>query len=143
MFGDIVNGMMLLNKAGCMIHGILKDASNYFVSAKMDTFIVMPNHIHGIVGLYDTGPAQRPAPTHSLPEIIAIIKSYTTHLYSQGVRELGYLAFSKRLWQRNYYEHIIRNENSLKQIRQYIFDNPLQWERDKNNTINRLKNLET
>jgi len=60
----------------------------------------------------------------------------TTNEYINGVKKKGWKSFGKRFWQRNYYEHIIRNENELNQIHQYIIDNPLNWETDEENPKN-------
>jgi REP element-mobilizing transposase RayT len=57
----------------------------------------------------------------------------TTNEYIRGVKTLGWPPFPGRLWQRNYYEHVIRNENALNRIRQYIADNPAQWDDDDEN----------
>ncbi len=59
----------------------------------------------------------------------------TTNEYIRGVKTLGWLPFPGKLWQRNYYEHIIRNEPSLHRIRQYIANNPLQWALDDENPM--------
>ena len=57
----------------------------------------------------------------------------TTNEYIRGVKRSGWPPFRERLWQRNYYEHIIRDENSLNRIRQYIVDNPIRWDIDREN----------
>jgi putative transposase len=59
----------------------------------------------------------------------------TTKRYADGVKQSGWPPFSGRLWQRNYYEHIIRNEDSLNRIRQYILDNPVRWAVDRDNPL--------
>jgi putative transposase len=60
-------------------------------------------------------------------------KTMTTNAYIHGVKTLGWTAFHDRLWQRSYFEHVIRNEESLNPIRQYIIDNPARWEFDREN----------
>jgi len=57
----------------------------------------------------------------------------TTNEYIRGVKKSGWLAFRGRLWQRNYYEHIIRSEESLNRLRRYIAENPLRWHLDREN----------
>jgi len=57
----------------------------------------------------------------------------TTNEYIRGVKQNGWPRFNGKLWQRNYYEHIVRNENELNRIRQYIMDNPLKWALDREN----------
>lgn len=66
-------------------------------------------------------------------DIIGAFKSMTTNEYIRGVRQFRWTPFPGRLWQRNYYEHIIRNEDELNRIRGYIVDNPLRWHLDREN----------
>ena len=82
----------------------------------------MPNHIHGIILLPGVGRAQGPAPT--LPDLIRCFKSLTTKGHGRG-----------KLWQRNYYEHIIRNDEDLSHARRYIANNPLNWSSDPENPV--------
>ncbi|MBN1408630.1 MAG: transposase [Calditrichaceae bacterium] len=77
------------------------------------------------------GQSQGIAPTISLPTVVQRFKSLTTNRYIDGVNQKGWQPFNGKLWQRNYYEHIIRNEDELIQIRNYIIDNPLKWTMDK------------
>lgn len=96
----------------------------------------MPNHIHGIIEMREmenTGPVwadTRPAPT--LGDIICWFKSKTTSHYIKGVKQELYKPFNKRIWQRNYYEHIIRNEKEYYAIIDYIQNNPKNWKKDEN-----------
>ncbi|MCG2789888.1 MAG: hypothetical protein L6405_08100, partial [Actinomycetia bacterium] len=78
------------------------------------------------------GATTRVAPT-TVGDIIGAFKSLTTHQYIMGVKNNGWKPFEKRLWQRNYYEHIIRTENDSNKIREYIKTNPQMWDRDRNN----------
>ncbi len=71
--------------------------------------------------------------THSLPQIIQWFKTMTTNDYMMGVRDHGFEPFRNRLWQRNYYEHIIRSDRDLDRIRDYITANPSQWFHDDEN----------
>ena len=68
-----------------------------------------------------------------IPEIVQWFKTMTTNEYIRGVKNLGWTPFPGKLWQRNYYEHIIRNDASLNRIRQYIADNPAHWADDTEN----------
>jgi len=65
--------------------------------------------------------------------IVQAFKSVTTHEYINGVKQHGWPPFPGKLWQRNYYEHVIRNENELNRIREYIINNPKKWEFDRDN----------
>ncbi|MDE2842083.1 MAG: transposase, partial [Chloroflexota bacterium] len=71
--------------------------------------------------------------TPTLGEIVGAYKSLTTVEYIRAVREKGWEPISRRLWQRNYYEHIVRNEIDLQRVRQYILDNPAKWSLDSEN----------
>lgn len=131
MFGDIADGQMALNDAGWMVQAVWDELPNHYADVELDSFIVMPNHVHGIVVLRDmVGAGFKPAPTkrHGLPEIIRGFKTFSSR-YINGMRNTP----GTKLWQRNYYEHIIRNETELNQIREYIVNNPLQWELDREN----------
>jgi len=120
---------------------------------EMDAFVIMPNHIHGIIVLTETvGAARRVAPTHrivptkrlnavtkhpngptsgSIGAIIGQFKSVTTKQIN-ALRNLP----TAPVWQRNYYEHIIRTEKSLHNIRRYIARNPQHWAEDAENLEN-------
>ncbi|MGD1905358.1 MAG: transposase [Leptolyngbyaceae cyanobacterium] len=69
-------------------------------------------------------------PNPTLGDVVGTFKSITTHRYAMGVRHQGWPPFEKRLWQRNYYEHIIRDETVLQHLRQYIEQNPQMWAED-------------
>ncbi len=82
---------------------------------------------------HGSAPATRSVPT--LGEMIQWFKTMTTNEYVRGVKTLNWAPFPGKLWQRNYYEHIIRSEVELNAIRQYILNNPLKWEQDRDNPI--------
>lgn len=90
-----------------------------YKNIKTKDYIIMPNHIHGIIEI--KGGQGRPP----LPKIIQGFKSVTT----RKCFELGF----RQIWQRNYYEHIIRNEKEYLLIKQYIINNPMNWKKDKYN----------
>ena len=75
--------------------------------------------------------APRVAPT--LGDVIGAYKSLTTLEYGRGVRDMDWSPFNVRLWQRNYYEHIIRNDEEWDRVREYIAANPMRWETDVEN----------
>jgi putative transposase len=82
------------------------------------------------------GPCACPKPRLSLPDVVHRFKSLTTARYRQGVIHQGWQPFPGRLWQRNYYEHIVRSKMALNAIRQYIQTNPLRWALDEENLAN-------
>ena len=147
MFGEVVDGRMRLNDQGIMVRTIWEEIPDHYGHVDLDSFVVMPNHIHGIIVLVgatprgrpgggpEPGQAQGPAPTASLslPDVVHRFKTLTTKRYADGVTQHGWPPFPGRLWQRNYYEHIIRDEGELNITRQYIRDSPLKWEQDPDN----------
>lgn len=125
-------------------------------SCKVDVlteFIVMPNHIHGVIFIVGAPPVgarkslgdsssradaiqragTRPAPTVVLGDVVGAFKSLSTNRYIRNVKQHGWAPFSGKLWQRNYYEHVVRNEKELNRIREYIRNNPTQWDTDEDN----------
>ena len=83
--------------------------------------------------------ASKPAP---LPTVVQWFKTMTTNEYIRGVKTLGWTLFRGQLWQRNYYEHIVRDEESLNRIRRYILDNPARWTFDRENPAATAPDLE-
>ncbi|MCC6728750.1 MAG: transposase [Chthonomonadales bacterium] len=143
LFGAVVNSEMRLNEAGRMIQSVWDAIPAFYPGVGIDEFVVMPNHVHGIVVLVGATPCGRPdsgqpqgvAPTLSLPDVVHRFKTMTTKRYADGVKQSSWPPFRDRLWQRNYYEHIIRDEESLDRIRQYIFGNPQRWSFDRENPV--------
>ncbi len=141
LFGEVVGSDMRLNDAGQMIEKWWLELNHKFPTLKTDACMVMPNHVHGIAITTETvgadlrvGPDMRGAHTGApLPTVAQWFKTMTTNEYIRGVKQFGWLPFCGHLWQRNYYEHIIRNEESLSRIRQYILDNPARWAFDREN----------
>ena len=117
-----------LNDIGIMVNNIYLDLENQFINIKLHNYIIMPNHIHGIIEIRERADMES-APT-TINEIVQTFKRYTTVEYIKGVKSGIYKPFDKRIWQRNYYEHVIRNEKELYRIIKYIQYNPLNWEMD-------------
>ena len=145
LFGEIVDGEMRLNDAGKMIQVVWDEIPAYYPGIDIDSFIVMPNHIHGIVVIVGAAPRGRPESAYSpqngqaqgpappgltLPDMVHRFKTMTTKRYADFVKQNGWPPFPGKLWQRNYWEHIVRNEPELNRIREYIHNNPAQWELD-------------
>jgi putative transposase len=132
LFGKIKNGDMILNDIGQMVHDVWANLPERHSGFENDSFVIMPNHVHGIlIKRIENGLT----PAVSLPEIIRNFKSFTTTCYMQGVKENRFEPFNKKIWQRNYYEHIIRSNDRLEKIRQYICENPTKWDEDRENPI--------
>lgn len=101
-----------------MIQKWLEKINENFPSIELDTHIIMPDHIHLILQIRD------PANMISIPTVIEWFKTMTTNEYIRSVKEGQYPPFQKSVWQRGYYEHIIRNIDDLSEIRNYIVRNP-------------------
>ena len=137
---DIVNDEMQLNEYGKIVKTSWIALPHRYPNMELDTFMIMPNHVHAIVVIPDVGVIHElPLPndlTHRrrmlIPKIIGYAKMNTAKCINQLLDTPG-----ARVWQRNYYEHIIRNDDELNQMREYISQNPLQWELDEENPRNR------
>ncbi len=143
-FSDVVEGQMILNAPGQMAELVWRELPQYYPGIKVDAFVVMPNHIHGIITLVGAGSHACPdksgqpqgvAPTTrmSLPDVVHRLKSLTTTRYRRGVLRHSWRASPDRLWQRNYFDRIIRDEEELNRVRQYVEENPLRWAEDPEN----------
>ncbi len=138
LFGEIQNGMMKLSEAGQIVESEWLKTASLRPNVRLDEFVVMPNQFHGILWLDENreGTARR-APTNqrfgkpvsgSLPTIIGAFKAAVTNQINSLRGASG-----NSIWQRNYYEHVIRDEKSLNRIREYIINNPLSWDLDREN----------
>ncbi len=156
--GEILDGVIVLNDAGEMIQSVWNGLPEHYPHVELDQFVVMPNHMHGIVvisndncrggvfppsdashvsspppinrkdGLIYKGGETPPLRGRSLGQIVAYFKYQTTKQINQRRDTPGI-----PVWQRNYYDRIIRNETELNRIRVYILNNPLKWHLDKEN----------
>lgn len=122
--GKVVGDRSFLSPVGHVAHWQWLKLRAYFPHIELDEYVIMPNHIHGIIRIRAT---VKIAPT--LGQIIGSYKSRVIHeclsLFNNQNRHLG------KLWQRNYYEHIIRDDTDRERIRRYIRHNPVNWTRDK------------
>jgi REP element-mobilizing transposase RayT len=127
LLGEVREGEMHLNALGEVVLACWEDLPNHYAHVILDAFGIMPNHAHGIIVLDDVGAGLEPAheKRHGLPEIVRALKTFSA-------RRINVLrqARGTPFWQRNYYEHIIRNERALNAIREYIGNNPVNWEAD-------------
>lgn len=136
LFGEIVDAEMVLNEAGKMIEEQWNALLERFPNIELDVYQVMPNHSHGIIVITENVDTQNVVVQNKKPtlgDIIGAFKSITTHEYILGVDNKNWPQFYKRLWQRNYYEHVIRDEVDLNRIRDYIQSNPANWDEDEEN----------
>jgi len=127
LLGGIVNETVELSDAGKMAEerflNIAKDTE-----VNIEKYVFMPNHIHAIVLIDHNGTTQGSFPTVS--EMVQRFKTITTKLYIDGVKSGVYPPFEKKIWQKSFYDHIIRNEKSYLDVWQYIDENPLKWQED-------------
>jgi len=124
-----------------------------YLCVQPDEFIVMPNHVHGILFINEmsklptaassVGADLRVRPSKkslssppSLGRIVQWFKTMTTNRYIRGVKTEGWTSFRRRLWQRGYYECVIRNDMELFEKRTYIRESPLRWDQDQENPRN-------
>jgi len=133
---------MILNNVGKMVQEWWWELENKFPDIELDQYVIMPNHFHDVVVIVGADLCVSPNDPMGehigspLPEIIQWFKTMTTNEYIRGVGQNIYAPINERLWQRNYYEHIVRNEDDLRQTREYISNNPLKWELDSENPEN-------
>ena len=118
LFGTITAEKMQLNDIGDIAREWWHHIPQHFPAVELGDSVIMPNHIHGIITL-------PPHPNISLGKIIAYFKYQATkHINQHGHQP------KTRIWQRNYYDHIIRDETDLQRIRLYIHNNPMKWALD-------------
>ena len=157
LFGTIVGGQMRVSPAGAIVQECWLEIPRHFDHAVLDEFVVMPNHLHGILvfspGAHHGVPL--PAPLHGVPgfrgtrggvprqeafarpaagslaSVLRLIKQSVTRRVAVGLDVGARLGVPLPIWQRNYYEHIIRNQDELDKIREYIRTNPLRWACDR------------
>ena len=139
LFGDIVEGIMRLNDYRRIVSREWEVSAMIRREIVLDEFVVMPNHIHGIifinesnVGATGRSPVRSGPRRGSLGSFISGFKSATTKRINDLRQAVGDL-----VWQRNYFEHVVRDEQSLHWIRQYIVDNPARWDFDRENPAGR------
>ena len=129
LFGKLSKDEMRLNEYGNIVHRCWLYLSHHY-SVELDTLVIMPDHIHGIIHLdNDVGAGLKPArlkssakKAYKLSEIIRGFKTYSARKINEARKTIG-----TRVWQRNYYDRVIRNESELLNIRKYILENPMRW----------------
>jgi REP element-mobilizing transposase RayT len=158
LFGEIINGKMIINDAGKMVENEWIDLPHRFTNIQLHEYVIMPNHFHAILEIVvgaplvvaqndniikndnivkndnQKGQPQGITPTDkTLGDIIGAFQSIVTVKYIHCVKTKKWQQFNNKLWQRNYWEHIVRNEQELNRIRLYIKNNPKKWQNDKLN----------
>lgn len=131
LFGNVFAGEMKLNTWGQIILEAWEHTAIVRPHVELDAFVVMPNHIHGILVITKSVSETRPfTPTYTLhPGSLGAMMGQFKSSVTKRIQRLPH-APEHPIWQRNYYEHIIRNEKSLNMIRSYILNNPAKWIED-------------
>ena len=147
LFGAVIEGDVRLSEMGTIVQQTWDELPTHYHGIDLDAFIVMPNHVHGIIILADQSERR-----HGIPEIVRGFKTFSARRINERTRigvhiEAGFkpaLAQQTRTirWQRGYYEHVVRNEKALDRIRAYIANNPARWADDPEN-ISRAVPAET
>jgi putative transposase len=119
LFGKIENNIVQLNQYGELVRMEWLRLPQRFPGIDIDEFVIMPNHIHGIVIIADHKAGW------NLATIVGSFKSSTARMINAIRKSIGGL-----IWQRNYYEHVIRDDEELNRVREYIQNNPLNWMQD-------------
>jgi putative transposase len=155
LFGDMVGEEMRLNKLGKIVQEEWLRTTEIRTDVELDEFIIMPNHVHGIITLIEPVGANGNSPQNCNPSndwayidtplqktkfcspsktIGAIIRGFKSAV-TKHINELRSTP-GIPIWQRGYYEHIIRTEKDLQNTREYIINNPLKWSFEKDNPEN-------
>jgi putative transposase len=132
LFGRIAESQMLPNRFGRIVQETWHELPDHYPRTNLDCFTLMPNHVHGVLALVDpVGAGLRPARVqiqHSLSEIIRAFKGFS----ARAIAELD-PSLRSAVWQRGFYDHIIRNADDLANVRRYIHQNAARWEFDREN----------
>ncbi len=139
LFGKIIDGQMMLNECGNIIYETYIDLPNHNQNIKSDKFIIMPNHIHGLMIIDNCRERFVTVPQpegnikiNGISEIIRQLKTFSSRRINEYRRRNGLEPFpTNTFWQKSYHDHIIRDEAEYNKIWEYIDTNPLKWELDK------------
>ena len=132
-FGEIV-GATLCGRPGDphkMVEAWMQELERKFPDVRLGPHVVMPNHVHYILEKTDCRAGDHTG--SPLRDVVGWFKTMTTNDYIRRVKNGELAPFAGRLWQRNYYEHVIRNEEDYLQTAAYIENNPARWEEDREN----------
>jgi putative transposase len=135
LFGDITDGEMTLNDFGTIADECWRTIPEHFQSVELGEYIIMPNHLHGIILIHDNGRGtiySAPTEQYGKPtkgSIPTIVRTYKAAVTRQITRQYH----TTEIWQRNYFEHIIRDEKNMQNKTDYIQANPTLWSEDNEN----------
>jgi putative transposase len=126
--GTIKNGNVQPSKLGEIVEKAWFDLPNHYHRIELDAFVIMPDHVHGIIVLVDDSDRRVVSDRKSvygLSEIVRAFKSFSARRINSNQKTTG-----QPFWQRGYFERIIRNENEWEKIREYIISNPTNWPKE-------------
>jgi putative transposase len=131
LFGQVQDERMQTNRLGQIVQKAWLDLPCHYPHVQLDSFCLMPNHVNAIIVLVGDdrsvgGGPDDPMARHGLPEIVRAFKSFSARRINAVLGRPG-----NPVWQRNYYEHIIRNQDDWQRIRDYIIANPARWDSDR------------
>ena len=138
-FGEAIDGQVRLTDMGRVADECWSWILQHFKSVLTDAYVVMPNHLHGVLvveyrDVWAQHAAPLPKPTGVNPgSLAAVVRSFKSAA-AKRINEIRDTPGAP-VWQRNYFEHIIRDELSMERIRQYIIENPMRWPLDRENPI--------
>ena len=143
--GKIENNKMVLNNIGNMVDYWWHETFNKFKNASIDEYIIMPNHIHGIINIVGAG---SPCPDNDINDVsnnkgrgnrAPTLGQIIAYFKYQSTKQINLLNNSPgvKIWQRSFHDHIIRDDKTLNKIREYITSNPVNWENDIDNIMKR------
>jgi len=142
LFGQIEYGEMTSSEPGHMVEQYWNEIPAHFPHVELDAFVIMPNHVHGIllitepVGAENFSPPPRPSPQRQRPGTSKTVGSVIRGFKIGVTKWMREHTLIHNIWQRNYYEHIIRDEADLNRVREYIAANPARWDEDDENPGN-------
>ncbi len=150
LFGDVVDGEMRLTPQGKIAQQFWFQIAGRYRNVELDECVVMPNHVHGIIIINETVgaihelPLQKPIQATRKARRLMLLPKIIGWFKMNSAKRINELRKTPGLpvWQRNYYEHIIRNEEAFNKIREYIFNNPLRWEFDQENPRGQVDKIE-
>lgn len=116
--------VMVLNEAGKIVSDCWKDLPNHYKNIRLDAFVVMPDHIHGIIIIENPIDEKK---YHGLPEFIRALKSFSSRRIAIAMKRT-----KMHVWQNGYYERLINSHEDLEKTRNYIIQNPDNWENKHN-----------
>ncbi len=128
-FGSIAGEVLSLTPAGNMVADAIRESESVFPSTAVDSFIVMPNHIHVLFG--QSVRLEDEPGTTDLIDVVQWLKSTTHQRFRKGVLKHRWTPYDRLVWQEGYHDHIVRNERELDALRAYVMKNVATWEKDR------------